>query len=627
MPQLIEKALTPLIMLLCLVLGGSFLTASEMEGRWLFQIALDSGQMLPAFILEVPAEGVSQARLLSDQARGEMQLSSVNLAGSQVEVNLTSRGAQLTFAGKLAGDEIRGTANGAGLSDRAFIAKRTDLQQLGRSQPPGQEERVSYTRALSQRDPQARVKGLREFIRRYSRSDLAERAYEKIFDALLEMEVSEFEAMQAAQDFVVHSENRLSALDRAAAILAEHEVYLQRAETFSEEVLAKADPKTPSMPRFLQTRAKIALLKDEPEEALRYLRLARELAPSGGEIPLQMANAYHKIGNIDKAQELYLEAYLNSGSSVARARVERFYRQTHGSSEGLDELIHQAFSKRPLPFEAGRYQGSQPQTVILMELFTGSECVPCQAADYAFNGLVEHYPHQVVSAIQYHLHIPKIDPMANPDAYRRASYYDVQSTPAAIFGGTERQMGGGRKDRAQELFGRYQAEIRSMAIDGDAKWNIDLSGRLQGDVLHYRASAAPAREPASGDKAEGADVRLHLTLVEGSVEYIGYNGVYFHHNVVRKMLPDPEGAELQGQGQAGVEGTLDLMRLEAELEAYLQQTEKDEKQEFSRYMHQLNRDDLYLVAFVQERGTKRVLQAAMAAVESKAEATASSRPD
>ncbi|HSR69121.1 MAG TPA: tetratricopeptide repeat protein [Acidobacteriota bacterium] len=605
---------------LCLLMAlQGPLRGAQLEGRWLFQIALDSGQMLPAFILELPSQEGEEARLLSVQSSGPMEIDALEVSEQRIQVTLVSQAGKLTFSGQVVDDQIRGTVDGAGLQNREFVAKRTDLKELGRPQPPGQDERLTYTRALSLSDPAEKVKALNAFIRQYSRSDLVPQAYEKIFEIQLELGVPEAQAMQAARDFVVHSKNQLTALDRVAALLAGEEVFLERAEAFSDEVLAKADPKTPSMPRFLQTRAEIALLRQQPEEAVRYLQLARELDPTSGQIPLQMANAYHQAGDLERAQELYLQSFLNSGNSTARARLERFYRQAHGSSEGLDELISEAFSQRPLPFQAGRYTGPEPQKVALVELFTGSECVPCQAADYAFNGLVEHYPHEVVVPIQYHLHIPKIDPMGNPDAYERAAYYGVQSTPAAIFGGSGRHMGGGRKQRSAGLFSVYQREIREAAAEEAPEWMIEVSGHLQEDVLHYQARAKPSGESRSA-------LRLHLALVEGTIEYIGYNGVYFHHNVVRKLLPQAQGTLLKGGQQAGTQGTLDLSSLEDDLKAYLEETEEAKKQQFSEFLHKMDRQDLHLVAFLQDEQSGRIHQAAMVKVETKAPQAELSQP-
>src|SRR5262249_30169554 len=73
----------------------------------------------------------------------------------------------------------------------------------------------------------------------------------------------------------------------------------------------------------------------------------------------------------------------------------------------------------PTPF-AGRKGKSQ--RVVLVELFTGAQCPPCVAADLAFDGLQKTYKPTEVVLLQYHLHIPRPDPLTNADTEERAAF-------------------------------------------------------------------------------------------------------------------------------------------------------------------------------------------------------------
>ena len=107
------------------------------------------------------------------------------------------------------------------------------------------------------------------------------------------------------------------------------------------------------------------------------------------------------------------------------------YEAEHGSLDGLHELLDEEFLKRGLPFEPGVYEGEASPTVVLGELFTGADCGPCLAADFAFDGLIEHYPDTELAVLEYHLHIPRPDPMTNAASLARKEYYGVNSTPQA----------------------------------------------------------------------------------------------------------------------------------------------------------------------------------------------------
>ena len=60
---------------------------------------------------------------------------------------------------------------------------------------------------------------------------------------------------------------------------------------------------------------------------------------------------------------------------------------------------------------------------VLMELFTGTECPPCAAADYGFDLLQDAYRPTELIQLQYHLHIPSPDPLTNPDSEAQWEYY------------------------------------------------------------------------------------------------------------------------------------------------------------------------------------------------------------
>ena len=59
---------------------------------------------------------------------------------------------------------------------------------------------------------------------------------------------------------------------------------------------------------------------------------------------------------------------------------------------------------KPEPF-AGRK--SKSDRAVLVELFTGTECPPCVAADMAFDALPKAFKSSEVVVLQYHLHIPR----------------------------------------------------------------------------------------------------------------------------------------------------------------------------------------------------------------------------
>src|SRR5207237_10861554 len=61
--------------------------------------------------------------------------------------------------------------------------------------------------------------------------------------------------------------------------------------------------------------------------------------------------------------------------------------------------------------------------VVVFELFTGAECPPCVAADIGFDTLLKTFKNTEVIQLQYHVHIPGLDPLANTGTLKRCEYY------------------------------------------------------------------------------------------------------------------------------------------------------------------------------------------------------------
>src|SRR5207253_3126066 len=110
-------------------------------------------------------------------------------------------------------------------------------------------------------------------------------------------------------------------------------------------------------------------------------------------------------------------------------RLEGLYAKVHGdSSESLDEYLDDTYRKRfPNPLHAEPYLKTAARTdrAVLAEVFTGSGCPPCVAADLAFDVALERYSRNDVVVLMYHQHIPRPDPMTNPATLARAKFYNV----------------------------------------------------------------------------------------------------------------------------------------------------------------------------------------------------------
>ena len=261
-------------------------------------------------------------------------------------------------------------------------------------------------------------------------------------------------------------------------------------------------------------------------------------------------------------------------------------------------------------FLAGRYDPEvESNRVVLAELFTGADCGPCVAADLAFDGLMERYNRETVALLQYHLHIPGADPLTTPETLKRASYYAVRGTPSVFVNGARTGRGGGSAARAQRNFNLYKNTIESQLSTSLPAPLLSLS--LTRDGTTFTMSGAV--ELTDGPN-QPANPRLHLVLAEKVVHYTGANGTHFHHFVVRKMVSPPEGLRLDAvDRRTEYVKSVELAEISASLRDYLDEYEQErERFKWIEKPYQVDRDQVVVVAFVQDEATKDVLQAALA---------------
>jgi hypothetical protein len=313
---------------------------------------------------------------------------------------------------------------------------------------------------------------------------------------------------------------------------------------------------------------------------------------------------YHYVkADLDLAQGRKaeaLESYLfaaaeNYGDALGKARA--LYQAVNGSPAGFEarlEARQKALPFVPEPYEPDKtWQGK----VVLAELFTGSECPPCVGADLGFDGLIESFGDRVLAVLEYHLPIPRPDPMMNTAGRQRAQEYGVTSTPSMFFDGEAKSGGGGNRGMAEAKFREFAAEVKArLAAAPGVK--LEVKAGRTGDLVRvdFKVDKAPS----------GADV--HLALVQDEEKYRGSNGLLFHKMVVREFVT------LDAAAVKARTRTIDVAAAEAAAAALLADFERENEYRFAEKKNRIDRSALRVVLFVQDRATKKVLNAAAAVV-------------
>jgi|GEM_PF-2070872 len=259
-------------------------------------------------------------------------------------------------------------------------------------------------------------------------------------------------------------------------------------------------------------------------------------------------------------------------------------------------------ARRPLPV-------SEHSKTVVAELFTGSECPPCAAADRAFEKIIESYDRSSVVVLEYHQHIPAPDPMTSPDAEARARYYQVTGVPRALIDGLNLIKDGGPISQADERFTQYNEKITER-LKIKSNFTIHLTGSASGSTVSIRAKVSGA--------GASENLKLRVALVEDRIEYTGRNGIATHPFTVRKFFGSPAGFPLDlKSGSTSIEANIDLAELTNILKAHFDLTEKQYERVIKDRRQDIDPDNLSAIAFIQNDKTREILQAQYAKIEAR----------
>ena len=221
----------------------------------------------------------------------------------------------------------------------------------------------------------------------------------------------------------------------------------------------------------------------------------------------------------------------------------------------------------------------------VLEHFTNSSDASSRAADDVVDAFGSDYSSDVID-IQYHMDYPGTDPMNqnNPaPSSTRAFNYGIPKVPYAILdGGISEEF---RYDFSElkttpnvDNMKRLTLQVPAFEVDLEVTWLdeiVEATTTVTCNVDHY-----------------GENIQLYVVVIESSVNaYTGINGDTAFRNVVLDMLPTPAGKLLGDNWSLGSSD----MRVNTWI--------------YKPYVEDI--EDLAVVAFVQDRNSKQILQAAV----------------
>ncbi|MCI0488430.1 MAG: hypothetical protein L0229_17715 [Blastocatellia bacterium] len=543
------------------------------------------------------------------------------------------------------------SAQSAPQTKEAQGKEKEKQEQPKPSTPQVSPETKAFTDARRITDPAKRIEALEKFKADFPDSKLVEGADQMIFVAAVIVSPKDKEKIMALAKAAIgpppHNDTKTGVFNTVADRLMEAGIFLDEAEQFAKEGIALFDKskyiermkkiyETAKRPvpsdeqltkQFLSSRAlnittlgEIYMKQGKQAEAEKLFKEIFEDAPSTGLVAGYLAEIAEKKGDDAEAFKYLTTAALSGPMKPeARSRFEALYRKTHnGSLDGFEAMLDAKYKKEfpnPLKLEHYKPTASRSNRVVLAEIFTGSGCPPCVAADLAFEAMMERYSTSDVAIIMYHLHIPRPDPMTNPSTEARSKFYGVRGVPSYVLDG-KLASGGGPRSNTQGFYDRVNPDVEKR-LEEAAEAELSLGISLEGRIVRVKAGVDKI-------KSESPDLKLQIALVEEHLTYNGENGIRYHPMVVRSLGGENAGGfAIENSKATSVEHTFDLAKISEELKAHLDDYETRRKITFGQKKHEIDAGGLSVVAFVQDTKTKQILQAAFVKV--KAEAVESNR--
>jgi thiol-disulfide isomerase/thioredoxin len=508
-----------------------------------------------------------------------------------------------------------------GLALLLFLAASSPglLGQQGR--PEQAPEYSEFRRALNINDPAARLKELERLQGTYPHSQ-----FQRLFENAIirtRVEIStDLASVLALQKKVLEA---LQGLDQLAALADVGQEILEhpRLDQFDQKAAASAvldyaarglklaeDPEflksvTENEKRYIpffvlslgQAKAQAFLLAQDVDQALQALE---EYKARGG--PEDMAYAYlmgtikELKGQDQEALDYYFQAAV-ANYKDSRDKALHYYKKTTGSSEGFEARLES--KQRELPFHPQPFQAGPDWKgkAVVVELFTGSECPPCVAADLAVDGLLETFSPKYLAVLEYHLPIPRPDPLMNHATALRASHYGVRSAPSVFFDGQPLTGGGGPFYMAEAKYDQYLKQIRQR-INAHPGLKLGLTATRLGDDVQIAYTLDKALD----------NVGYHIALVQKEEKFSGGNGILFHKMVVREFKTL--------EGVPGLTGrlTINIPASERAAQEWIAAYERQMSFKSKEKHTAIDRTKLQVVFFAQDRSTGKVHTAVVADV-------------
>ena len=364
-------------------------------------------------------------------------------------------------------------------------------------------------------------------------------------------------------------------------------------------------------------------LKDgRDEKAWRHLLSAAFGVPDDGMINLNLGRYYEQQGRWRRAFSRFVQAAIvpESGPQAVEGLI-RVQAQMSPDVPFSVELVERMIEGKVLNFGAASSYDAEdnhvPGKVALVEFFTNSHVKGAEAGALAQEGLLSHFKDGPAVFLTYHLDQPGLDPMVHEyglDIFRQRQVSDPY---IFLVDGYLASLGGGRTRDREKLYTAARDRVYQ-ALQAAPPWKLDIQnlrvedGKVKGrvDVSQFLGEGQTSEDVDLDE--EYPDHRLCVVLAERGVLYPGQSKVVIHRMVVRAPLTEQAfGTDMHfDNDQMQFAFEQDLRQVQQSNEAWLQDAIDSGRGQTQVMSTSLDPEQLTVVAYVVNRQTGRIEQAA-----------------
>ncbi|MFN0052820.1 MAG: tetratricopeptide repeat protein [Planctomycetales bacterium] len=604
----------------------------SVEGRWTLAMS-QQGSDYFIWLIDISREpsGEFQARLVdASKVMESSTLKGGTIAERELRLELIANSDQFEFVGRLEQGVIRGNILVAGqrvLAARMAPSELTSMRKY--AEAVSAPARDAFVAAVTQEES---FEPLRTFARRYAVSPMALEALQELMRQAISQRKDEAAYRKIATEYVKTAHVWGSRMATRATM--ELGVALSQADLLpelsleylrsAERMIRDDDPREWMLVVQIEIGKRL-LRGDDPEEGQRLLLNLRRENPFLAEVNWLLALHAQHTGDIDTAMELFAELSVlpmleqeigrilaASGNDGWREQMPsriltKLWSERHPDNPDVRDYLDETYRRR-LTAVAGPARpprsAEEGTRVTLCELFTGTDHLPCVAAEVAVISLQATHAQSEVVVLRYHEHFPRANPLANEATDTRFASYLAKETPWIAVNGKQFSDVGGLLSRTPEVYQRLNQLVEPY-LKETTVLSLDLTAQATDGIISMTAQA-------KGLPEFPGNLRLRLALAETELAFVTGNGLRTHRMVVRDMPGGPDGIAPE-RGALRYTGEVDLGQLKSDLGSYLARIETDLQTEMAEKPMEFQA--LCLVGFLQDIDTGEVVQARAIPVE------------